>query len=204
MRIALSVLAALLLSLAAPLAAQDQPVMYQPAPAPALKPFDIGISAGMVLPGTINVEGVDVINSMSPFFKAHLDAYIVEKLAMGIYASYLMITLDHVKGSSATIPDAYNSASGFEIGGTIKPCFKLSETVTLKPGLEIGYRHMSLEDLDDGINGMALGATIELKFKAGGMSPFIAPGFISQPAGGNSDVEVTWAPMITVAGGIEF
>lgn len=207
MRTALSALAALLLFLVAPLAAQDQPA-YQPAPEAKLKPFDIGISAGMVLPGTIDIEGVKIVSAMSPYFKVHFDAYIVEKLAMGVYASYLMISMDHTKVGGVHIPDSMNGASGYEIGGTIKPVFKLNEQLTLKPGLDIAYRYISPDYFDEeegtGVSGFALGATVALKFKAGSFSPFIAPGFISQPAGGNDYADVTWPPIFTVAGGIEF
>lgn len=174
---------------------------------PAHKSVDFGLSAGMILPGTINVGGIDINTSMSPFFKAHLDAYLVEKLSMGVYASYLTLSMDRVKGSSVSIPDNMNGASGFEIGGTIKPCFRLSESVAMKPGVEIGYRYINPEMTDvsgSNISGFALGAVIAFKFKAGGISPFIAPGFISQPAGGNDFDDVTWAPIFTVAGGLEF
>jgi hypothetical protein len=190
--------AVMLLSGAPNLMAQDKP---------SYKPFAFGISAGMVLPGTINLGGIDISTSMSPYFKAHLDAYLVEKLSMGIYASYLTLSMDRVKGSSVSIPDNMNGASGFEIGGTIKPCFKLSDAVTMKPGVEIGYRYINPEMTDvsgSNISGFALNAAFEFKFKAGGISPFIAPGFISQPAGGNDFDDITWAPIFTVAGGLEF
>ena len=185
---------------AAPGFAQDQS---------EFKPFDFGISVGMLMPGEIGIARVgDIATSSSPIFKAHFDAYLIEKLSMGLFASYLTMTMDHFKGSSETIPDAYNSATGFEVGFTIKPCFKLNEGLTMKPGVECGYRNISpevLEDVEGGaVDGFALGANVEFKFKTGGVSPFIMPGFISQPAGGNDFSDVTWAPIFYVAGGIEF
>lgn len=194
---ALAVMAATAMLLWAPtLRAQDKP---------AYKPFDFGISGGMILPGTISVGGIDVSTSMTPFFKAHFDAYLVEKLSMGLYASYLTLSMDNIDGIS--IPENMDGASGFEIGGSIKPCFKLSPTVAMKPGIEFGYRHINPEMSDDSgsdISGFALNAVVAIKFKAGGISPFIAPGFLAQPAGGNEFDDVTWAPIFTISGGIEF
>jgi hypothetical protein len=194
----LAIIAAVLMT--APLQAQNQPV---------LKPFDFGISVGMLMPGEIGIARVgDVVTSSSPLFKAHFDAYLIEKLAMGLFASYLAITMDHFKGSSVTIPDADNSVNGYEIGFTIKPCFKLNENLTMKPGVECGYRNVSPEALDDyaggAVDGFALGANVAFKFRTGGVSPFLMPGFISQPAGGNDYSDVTWPPIFYVAGGIEF
>jgi len=197
----LAVTAALLLLASSAVMAQDKP---------AYKPFDFGLSAGMIMPGGIYIGIADeqVVTSASPFFKAHVDAYIVEKLAMGLYVSYLKLSLDHWKGSTAVIPDAYNGVTGFEIGCAIKPCFWLNDQVALKPALEIGYRRMSLDYIADdenaSVNGMALGGNLALKFKAGAVSPFVDGGIISQPVGGNDYTSVSFAPIFALSGGIEF
>jgi hypothetical protein len=184
--------------------------MAQDQSKPARKSFDFGLSAGMVMPGGIYIGIADhqVVNGASPFFKAHVDAYLIDKLAMGLYFSYLKITLDHWKGSTATIPDAYSGVTGLEIGCAIKPCFWLSDKVALKPALEIGYRRMSLDFITDAdeasVNGMALGGNLAVKFRAGPVSPFLDGGIISQPVGGNDYTSVSFAPIFAVSGGIEF
>jgi hypothetical protein len=185
---------------AAALSAQDEP---------AFKPFDFGVSAGVLLPGSIYIGIADhsVVNSVSPVFKAHFDAYLIKKLSMGLYASLAKVSLDHWENSTLIIPKAYNGVTAYEIGCSIKPCFWLSDNVVLKPALELGYRRMSLDMITDdeaGVNGMALGGGFALKFKSGAVSPFASAGIISQPVGGNDYTSVSFAPIITMAGGVEF
>ncbi len=180
-------------------------------PRPAYKPFDIGLSAGLVMPGNVWISAADahVVNSASLFFKGHFDAYIVEKLAMGLYGSITLFKLDHVDEDNSPIPSAYNSVTAYEIGCAIKPCFRLSEKVSLKPALEIGYRRMTL-DFFTGVsganstNGMALGGGFAFKYQAAGVAPFASLGITSQPVGGNNYTDVSYPPMFTLAAGVEF
>jgi len=178
-----------------------QPAFAQP-DAPRDKDFDLGVSAGLLFPGSLWVSAIDdyIVTSSSPFFRVTLDGYIVPKLAMGVYVNLGFIGLDRIESSGMAVPSNANSATLYEIGGSITPCFQVHR-VLLKPSLSIGYRGMHLNtDVSSEIKDIkALGVNASLQamlLTKSTVNPFIELGFIAQPAGGNKDTDLTFAPVI--------
>ena len=118
------------------------------------------------------------------------------KFAVGAYFNYSSFTASY---------GGYDADADFyEFGIALKPRFILNATTAVKPGLNIGYRKLSVEGYDDA-DGLGLNLSIEVQFMLeGGYVFFIDGGFLSQPAGGNDDVDITWAPIVYLAAGIVF
>ncbi len=191
------------------------------------KPYEIGISAGAVLPGSIWLSMVhdNVITSISPMVKVSCDAYLVPKLAIGVYGSAVFATMDRLEepdqhcAAADSVLDRYRHVTAYEIGGAIKPCFRAGERVVIKPGLEFGYRRMS-SDLEVSYyygyygsetvrfgqaHGLGLNGSLEVIMRTGGpVSPSVTLGMMSQPVGGNEDTEVSFAPVLYLCGGVSF
>ncbi|MBP7603061.1 MAG: outer membrane beta-barrel protein [Spirochaetes bacterium] len=169
------------------------------------KEFDIGAAAGVWLPGTISIEDLDLDKSAGLLVRVFGDAYLMPKFAVGAYFNYSTATLE--KNSIEV------DATFWELGIALKPRFVLSPTVALKPGLNVGYRNSNrdrvagFDDPDDDLSadGLGLNLSIELQILLeGGYIFFVEGGFLSQPAGGTDDVDVTWAPIMYLAGGVAF
>lgn len=160
--------------------------------------YDLGIEAGIFLPGTITIEDIDLDKDPGPLFRVFADMYVAPKFAVGAYGNYSSATLS--KG------DVEADATMWELGVSFKPKFMINPDTALKPGLNIGYRHSSI-DIDgfDPADGLGINLSVELQFAVnGGYIFFIDGGFLSQPVGGNSDADVTWPPILYICGGIAF
>ncbi len=164
------------------------------------KNFDIGIGAGMWFPGTIDIEGTDVDKTGGLLARVFADAYLMPKFAVGAYLNYSSSELEY-GGEDVDF-------TMYEFGVALKPRFLLSPSIALKPGLNIGYRYTEVDitaPIDTSADGLGLNLSVELQFLLdGGYIFFIEGGFLSQPAGGTDDVDVTWAPIMYLAGGIVF
>lgn len=159
---------------------------------------DFGISANLWLDGDVYLArwDVDVTKESGLLLHAFYDAYLVEKLSMGLYGHY----------ASVSLARSNTSVSMYEIGMTIKPRFIIADgAVAIKPALHIGYRTSSSDDLDlDGMNGMGLDASLQVQINSSGaVIPFFEFGFLSQPVGGVKDVtDISWAPIIYLGAGV--
>ena len=171
------------------------------------KEYDIGAAAGIWFPGTITIEDVDVDKTAGLLVRVFGDAYLMPKFAVGAYFNYSPAQLEK---------SGYNidvDATFWELGIALKPRFVLSPTIALKPGLNIGYRNSTRDkiagfdspDTDVSADGLGLNLSVELQILLnGGYIFFVEGGFLSQPAGGTDDADVTWAPIMYLAGGIAF
>ncbi len=161
------------------------------------KNTDIGLGAGVWLPGTVDVEGEDVDKNMCFLIRLFIDSYVVEQFAFGGYANFSNPEFEYGPYKE--------EATMYEFGLALKYRLLLGNKMPLKIGLNIGYRKMDADAPIDDVEGMGLNLSAELQFSAkGSVTPFIEGGFLTQPAGGNDDADVTWAPIFYVAGGIVF
>jgi len=161
------------------------------------KSFDLGIEGGIWFSGDVYFSLPDeyYTKDSSFLFRAFFDAYVIPQLSFGAFANY----------SSVEFGDLDVSGTILEFGVSIKPRFFLTPTVAFKPGLNIGYRTLSSSDLSEDAEGLGVNLSLELQFDVGGsIIPFIDAGFLSQPTGGNEAMDITWGPIVYVAGGIAF
>jgi hypothetical protein len=163
---------------------------------------DIGLFGGVLLPGTISIEDVDVDTEMGFTLKAYFDQFVSPMFAVGVYGQYCNTTL--------TYGDLEAGADMYEFGLSFKPKFMISPDAALKPGLEIGYRKSSREslapgDTDTDVDGLAVNFAAELQFILSNDYVLgLTFGFIAQPAGGSENADVTWAPIWYAMAGIVF
>ncbi|MEL6305611.1 MAG: hypothetical protein AAFQ20_12585, partial [Bacteroidota bacterium] len=164
------------------------------------KKIQLRFSVGLLTGGDVYVaeldQNFDLESGISLF--AFYDFFITDKFAIGPNISISFPTL-------ALLDDGVNF---YELAFAIKPKFGLSDTVSYKPGFNLGYRIITASDIDDvggTIQGLGLNITNELQFKVNdNLTPFIDIGFISQAAGGNEDFNVTFAPLIVLRAGLVF
>lgn len=160
--------------------------------------YDIGIAAGLWLPGTVWIGDDELDKDAGPLLRVFADMYVAPKFAVGAYGNYSSVSL------SSEFVDV--DGSFWELGVSFKPKFMVSPDMAVKPGLNIGYRESSL-DIDDfdTIDGLGVNLSVELQFALeGGYILFIDGGFLSQPVGGNDVYDVQWAPIVYLSAGIAF
>jgi len=156
--------------------------------------WNFNIKGGLLLPGTVTIEGFDVDTDMGWIVNTAFDALIVEKLSMGGYLFYA--------GTSPEESD--ESANILAIGGTIKARFTLQGGTQIRPGVILAYQMVSGDVFDD-VSGLDVGFTGEVAFPLKNKNAIVAEiGFTTQPAGGNADADVTWSPIFYLTLGYEF
>ena len=165
------------------------------------KEYDYGSAAGIWLGGTVDVEDAELDKDPGPLFKVFADMYVAPKFAVGAYGSYSTTTLSYGPYEA--------DATMWELGTALKAKIMASPDMAIKPGLAIGYRSSDRDKLYPGektsSDGLALNMSLEFQFPIdGGYILFAETGFLSQPAGGNSDADVTWAPIFYLCAGIAF
>ena len=169
-----------------------------PAEEPATQSWNLGIKAGFLAPGSVYVEEVDEDFDLNagPLLLATFDAMVAPKLSIGVFLLHARPTV--------TVFDEDYDANITTFGGTIKGRFGGADALQVRPGLAVGYQLISSDEGVDDVKGLDVGGLVELSIPAGSIRVPIELGFISQPAGGNDDSDVTFSPIFYLAGGIEF
>jgi hypothetical protein len=154
------------------------------------KTFDVGVSVGSWFSGDVSVTGGTVEKDGSMLIRVFGDAYLIPQLGVGAYFNYSPISQDDI------------DVNVLEFGAALKPRFFLSPEVAIKPGLSIGYRLGSsdIEVVDH--DGLGLNVSVELQYFLEPVLLFGEIGFLSQPAGGNDFIDVTYSPIFYLSGGI--
>jgi hypothetical protein len=158
---------------------------------------ELGIGMGIWLSGDINIDGTDVNKDGGFLLRLIGDYYVTPKFAVG---AYFNLSRGEIEG----VVD-YNC---WEFGASLKPRFLLTEELSLKPGINIGYRRSVLKAggfTSDDVDGLAINLSVELQYHIGtGLIPFLDIGFLSQPAGGTTDADVTWPPIVYLSAGVAY
>lgn len=159
--------------------------------------YSITIEAGLLLtgPGKINVGRYEMDPEISPLVKMDVDGMLVPKLSMGVSTIFGLLNVDGYDESSTYM----------SIGGTIKPIFNAGSEMQIKPGLFVGYNYISNDNMNDNSNGLNIGFMLQFVKKLSSGKGFIGEfGFISQPVGGDGNVEISFPPIFNVMIGFEF
>ena len=158
--------------------------------------WNMNFKGGILLPGTVTVEGYDGDTNLGWIINTAFDAVVAEKLSMGGYFFY--------SGTSEAETGEDLSANIMTIGGTLKGRFALRGGTQLRPGVIFAYQLTSGDAFDD-VTGLNVGFTFEAVFPLKDFNAIVGEiGFTSQPSGGNSDADVTWAPIFYLTVGYEF
>ncbi|MEL6916973.1 MAG: hypothetical protein AAFO99_04505 [Bacteroidota bacterium] len=161
---------------------------------------EYGVSVGLLTEGSFYISELDENFGLESGFTLHgfYDHYITEKFSIG----------GNISVSFPSLEILDENVTFYEFALALKPRFDVSDKVTYKPGFNIGYRIINAPDIDEEggtIQGLGLNLTNELQFHIDqGFTPFFDLGFISQPAGGNDDFNVTFSPLIMIRVGVVF
>ncbi|MEX1138327.1 MAG: hypothetical protein WEB33_02855 [Bacteroidota bacterium] len=154
------------------------------------KSFDLGVSAGYWFGGNVVIEGFDVDKDGAFLLRIFADSYLMPRFAFGGYFNFSPYSQEGV------------SITMFEFGAGIKPRFLLAPDFAIKPGLNIGYR-FTTSDIDAAeISALGINVSVEFQKAMPGVFLFGEFGFLSQPSGGNADIEVTFAPIFYFTAGV--
>ena len=151
--------------------------------------MDIGLTAAYWLEGTVYVDGFGGTKDGSFLFRAFIDGYLMPKLAMGAYINFTPYSQDGI------------DITGIEFGVSIKPRFIINNKAAIKPGLNIGYRSLSSDDIET-VNGMAVNFSIEYQMMMDENIFHLELGILTQPVGGNEFIDFSWGPIFYLGGGI--
>lgn len=164
------------------------------------KTNEYGFSVGLLAGGDVYVaeldQNFDLESGVSIY--GFYDFFITNGFAIGVNGSVAFPFLELLD----------ENVNFYELALALKPRFSLSDKVSYKPGFNFGYRIITSDELseDDGtIQGLGLNLTNELQFHVSdNFTPFLDVGFISQPAGGNDEFNVTFSPLIVLRVGLVF
>ncbi len=175
---------------------------YAPPPAEPTESWDLALKAGVLMPGSVYVEIADrdFDTSAGPLFLASVDAVVAPKLSLGAF-------LLHARPSVTVLGDDYGGTIT-TFGATIKGRFGKPGAIQFRPGIALGYQLIGSSESNSGLDdvkGFDVGGLFEVSIPTGGsLRVPLEVGFISQPAGGNSDTDLTFSPIFYLAAGIEF
>ncbi len=152
----------------------------------------LGAKSGLLMPGTITAEGGDYDSDAGLFSQITLDGAVAERLTLG---GFVQVGQTGFEGEV--------DASIITLGGAIKGRFPAGKA-EVRPGILLGYQKMTgeaFEGMDDS-SGLDVGGVMEVAVPINQTTDFLGEvGFISQPAGGNEDAEITFGPIFYVAAG---
>jgi hypothetical protein len=157
-----------------------------PAPPPPSEPtLSFQIGAGYLSAGTAFVEDVEIDVDGGPLGALAIESIVTPRLSLGLFAVGVQTQAAGVDVRIATV------------GATIKTRFGAPTNTQLRVGIAFGYQTIELEEDDaDPVEGFDIAPIIEVAFPASGSVAFVLQASaLSQPVGGNADVEVTFAPI---------
>lgn len=163
--------------------------------------WDFTFKGGLLMPGgvTIDPPGWSFDTGTGWLVNAYFDAMVAPKLSIG---AFLMLA-----GPSVTVLGDDYGVTVTTLGATMKGRFTLQNGMQLRPGLAIGYQMINTDAPGaEGTKGLGVGGLFEVvKPLANVKNALVGElGFITQPSGGNSDVDVTFGPIFYLAFGYQF
>jgi len=125
-----------------------------------------------------------------------------------------------LKGDFSYFPDSFSKRFGFglyytwaepfyafydvvsqnEFGLSLKAKFNISRKIIFVPTAYIGYRSYDGEAGE----GMGVNFSAIFQFPLDKITPFLDIGFMTQPAGGNDETDITYSPVFVIGGGVSF
>lgn len=184
------------------------PVQAQSGEAPAMvsaqaqtkQSWDLGASAGVLFPGEMYYDGYmfegEIETEASIVSHFYADAWLGENLSMGAFV--LLGSIEHDWSSD----NAFLTTFGMALKGRFFLPFGGAQ---LRPGLTLGYQVIDpdISGVDE-VTGFDVGAVLEVVVpfseRIAGVTQL---SFISQPAGGNDDADVTFSPIMFLSFGVE-
>jgi len=156
---------------------------------------NVSIKAGLLMEGEMYADPPDEYYDTDSglMFQLNLETMLAEKLSAGVF---------YLRASTGAYEE---KATINTYGVTLKAHINRNSNVRIRPGIAIGYQTIDLGFGGDDITGLDIGGFIEVAFSKIGENDLIAElGFITQPAGGNKDSDVTFGPILYITGGMSF
>ncbi len=166
-------------------------------------PIEASLGIGAAFGGDVTFENAggseDVDHDSGFIMKLEGDLFPIKYFGFGAYLGFTASSLDVPRDDGMDL---------FEFGVAAKgriPVLTDPVEFFITPGLYFGYRRTMFEaDIDDA-DGLALnfGVDFRARFEKH-FDVFIEPGFLTQPVGGNDDVDVTFGPIGYILFGVGY
>ncbi|MCI0750399.1 MAG: hypothetical protein L0Y35_01035 [Flammeovirgaceae bacterium] len=161
-----------------------------------LKKTEFSVSLGYLFEGEIYLAEFDQYSSFgeSILLRIQFDNYFASmgsRFGIGAYYNYASPYMGAIDDSFAM----------HEFGVAFKARLSASESLLIKPMLNVGYRTY---DDDESSTGLGINGAVDLQFFAGKLKPFVELGILSQPSGGNDLTDATFAPIFQISAGLTF
>jgi len=156
-------------------------------------PGGLSVAGGLLLPGTVSVDGYDLDSESSLLVRLTYDSFRMPTLGFGAFLNYSNVGVEGETGSMITL------------GVGIKPRWLVgaAQDQFLDIGLNIGYRTVESDAFSDTVEGLAVNMSVEWIKPLDATRDLIFDfGFITQPSGGNDYADVTWGPIFYLSAGI--
>jgi hypothetical protein len=158
----------------------------------AIESWRIGIVAGLLTGGDVYIDGHHADSDAGFMLQGTWDSLIAAGFSVGLYG---LLASSEVKNDEVRL---------YSLGATLKKGFGDRAGMQFRLGLNLGYQILSPDD-GHSTKGLNVGGQAEVALPIGSRLNLLAQlGFISQPAGGNDDADVTFAPILYVGAGLEF
>lgn len=153
---------------------------------------EIGISLGQLFEGEAYFWEADQYSGWgeSMLLRAQYDFFFSRHWGVGAYYNF-----------TSTEFFRYDVTVLHEWGFSFKGRFSAGEKLWIKPGVHVGFRSYSK------IDGTGLGTNVSLAGQyqtSTRFHPYVETGFLAQPAGGNSDTDITYSPTWYITAGVAF
>lgn len=175
-------------------------VLLSSAAAHAGPSWGVALKGALLTEGEVRLDGDDFEAKMQTetailgVVEAH--RWVAEGFGIGVYGAFATLSVEDTDDGEATLR---------VVGATLKTRFDMGDATELRLGVNIGYQQVEPEDSDsDEINGLGVGATADLVFGTASTRFLGTVGFLSQPSGGNDDIELTFEPIWYFGAGVEF
>jgi len=162
-------------------------------PDPVRESWAAGLRVGPLFPGSVWIDDeVELDTGTGVVLAANVDAVVARRFSFGGYVLFA-----HIPSESGE-----DSATLKGLGVALRGRF--GSFLQVRPGVLLGYQSTG-GDFDE-VMGMGVGVDVELATAVGTSDafPLLNFGFITQPTGGNDDIDLTFGPLFYLAGGIEF
>ena len=150
--------------------------------------WNLGLKGGIFFPGEVYVNPPDDYfdTEMGWLINISADAMVAPKLSMGGFFLHVNTTDEY-----------FEEDVGINtFGVTLKARFRLASGIQIRPGVAIGYQLINGEELFEDVKGLEVGAVFEIAKPLGSGRAILGElGFITQPSGGNEDIDMTFGPI---------
>ena len=151
--------------------------------------YELGVKIGTIFAGEVWIDPPDrsFDTDSGTMFALRADSVVTPKMSMGMF-------IHQITNSTGGGDDITTTG----IGATLKLRLTASPDLQIRPGVLFGYNFsIGSEAFKEDATGMEVGAFVEAAYHLQDGHMLTGElGFVAQPVGGNSDIDMTYGPTV--------